>query len=131
MELIGRVNACKRAYLQYKYCKVKPRIQRELSHTIKSRCACVWNIWWIYMVAILILLCSLQHISYLKLRNNCKKTWAILFIFFFSSGHLSTHCFNTSDTCPFFLIHLSSSLFFMNNFCIAHASFLQQTFDRY
>ena len=30
-----------KAYLQYIYCKVKPLIQRELSHTIKSRCACV------------------------------------------------------------------------------------------
>ena len=41
VELIGREKA--RAYLQYIYCKVKQRIQRELSHTIiKSRCACVW-----------------------------------------------------------------------------------------
>jgi hypothetical protein len=40
-----------KAYLRYIYCKVKPRIQRELSHTIKSRCACVWMycgyIWWL------------------------------------------------------------------------------------
>ena len=40
VEFIGRENA--RAYLQCIYCKVKQRIQRELSHTIKSRCACVW-----------------------------------------------------------------------------------------
>ena len=40
VELIGREKA--RAYLQCMYCKVKPRIQRELSHKIKSRCACVW-----------------------------------------------------------------------------------------
>ena len=38
----------KKIYLQYIYCKVKPRIQRELSHTIKSRCACVWNMVDIY-----------------------------------------------------------------------------------
>ena len=38
MELIG----VEKAYLQYIYCKVKPQIQRELSHTIKSRCVCVW-----------------------------------------------------------------------------------------
>ena len=40
VEFIGRKKA--RAYLQYIYCKVKQRIQRELSHTFKSRCACVW-----------------------------------------------------------------------------------------
>ena len=49
VEFIGREKA--RPYLQCIYCKVKQWIQRELSHTIKSRCACVWNIWWIYMVA--------------------------------------------------------------------------------
>ena len=38
VELIG----VEKAYLQYIYCKVKPWIQRELSHTIKSRYACVW-----------------------------------------------------------------------------------------
>ena len=46
VELIG----VEKAYLQYIYCKVKPRIQRELCYTIKSRCACVWMyggyIWW-------------------------------------------------------------------------------------
>ena len=40
-----------RAYLQCIYCNVKQWIQRELSHTIKSRCACVWMyggyIWWL------------------------------------------------------------------------------------
>ena len=40
VEFIGREKV--RAYLQCIYCKVKQRIQRELSHTIKSRCACVW-----------------------------------------------------------------------------------------
>ena len=40
VELIG-VEKHERAYLQYIYYKVKPRIQRELSYTIKSRCACV------------------------------------------------------------------------------------------
>jgi hypothetical protein len=40
VEFIGREKA--RAYLQCIYCKVKQRIQRELSHIIKSRCACVW-----------------------------------------------------------------------------------------
>jgi hypothetical protein len=40
VKFIGREKA--RPYLQYIYCKVKQWIQRELSHTIKSRCACVW-----------------------------------------------------------------------------------------
>ena len=51
VEFIGRDKT--RAYLQCIYCKVKQMIQRELSHTIKSRCACVWiyvvdiYIWWL------------------------------------------------------------------------------------
>jgi hypothetical protein len=56
VEFIGREKA--RAYLQCIYCKVKQWIQRVLSHTIKSRYACVriygGYIWWL----ILILLCS-------------------------------------------------------------------------
>jgi hypothetical protein len=47
VELI-EVEKNERAYLQYIYYKVKPWIRRELSHTIKSRCACVW----MYMVNI-------------------------------------------------------------------------------
>jgi len=37
VEFIGTEKV--RAYLQCIYCNVKPRIQREMSHTIKSRCA--------------------------------------------------------------------------------------------
>jgi hypothetical protein len=40
VEFIGREKA--KTYLQYIYCKVKQWIQRELNHTIKSRCACMW-----------------------------------------------------------------------------------------
>ena len=40
VEFIGREKV--RAYLQCINCKVKPWIQRELSHTIKSRYACMW-----------------------------------------------------------------------------------------
>ena len=40
VEFIGREKA--RAYFHCIYCKVKQWIQRELSHTIKSRWACVW-----------------------------------------------------------------------------------------
>ena len=46
VEFIGREKA--RAYLLCIYSKVKQWIQRELCHTIKSRCACVW----MYMVDI-------------------------------------------------------------------------------
>jgi hypothetical protein len=49
VEFIGREKA--RAYLQCIYYKIKQWIQRELSHIIKSRCACVWMysgyIWWL------------------------------------------------------------------------------------
>jgi hypothetical protein len=48
VEFIGREKA--RTYLQCVYYKVKQLIQRELSHTIKPRCACVW-IYGGYMVA--------------------------------------------------------------------------------
>ena len=57
VEFKGKKKA--RAYLQYIYCKVKQQIQRELSHIIKLRCACV-DKWWLYMVPNLILLYSLK-----------------------------------------------------------------------
>ena len=57
VEFIGRKKA--RAYLQCIYCKVKQQIQRELSHTIKLRCACV-DKWWLYTGPNLILLYSLK-----------------------------------------------------------------------
>jgi hypothetical protein len=65
VEFIGREKA--RAYLQCIYYKVKQWIQRELSHTIKSRYTCVWvyggYIWWL----ILILLCALK--TYLSFKT--------------------------------------------------------------
>jgi hypothetical protein len=39
VEFVGREKA--KAYFQCIYCKIKQWIQRELSHTIKSRCECV------------------------------------------------------------------------------------------
>ena len=103
VELIG-VEKHERAYLQYIYCKVKPWIRKELSHTIKSRCACLR----MYMVANLILLCSLKtSLSFVTWKQLCKKTWAILFISsLFLGWHQSTHCF-------IYLRHLSifSTLF--------------------
>ena len=124
VEFIGREKA--RTYLQCIYCKVKQWIQRELSQTIKSRCACVWiYIWWIYMVANLILLCSLKtYLSFETWKHFCKRTWAILFISLsFSGRHLNTHCFKYLKH---FCVHFFLFSFFMNNFCIAHASFSQQ-----
>jgi hypothetical protein len=58
VKFIGREKT--RTYLQCIYYKVKQWIQREIGDTIKSRCACVWNIWWIYMMAKLILFYSLK-----------------------------------------------------------------------
>ena len=46
VEFIGREKT--KAYLQYIYYKVKQWIQRELSLTIKSKYACVWNMMEIY-----------------------------------------------------------------------------------
>ena len=80
-------------------------------------CMCI-DVWWIYMVANLILLCSLKtYLSFGTQKILCKKTWAILFISFLG-GHLSTHCFR-------YLGYLSifSQLFFMKNFCIAPCFF--------
>jgi hypothetical protein len=58
VEFIGREKA--RAYLQCIYYKVKQWIQRELNHTSKSKCACVWIYGWYIWWLILILLCSLK-----------------------------------------------------------------------
>jgi hypothetical protein len=108
-----------KSYLHCIYCKVNTRIQGEKCHTLRSRYACVWNI---YMVAILILLCSLNHAS---LVWNLENTFArehglsfsfLLFFFFFSSfsffhsRHLSTHCFRYLGHLSIFLI-----LFFLHS----------------
>ena len=68
------------------------------------------------MVANLILLCSLKHISLVwNLKNFYKKTWAILFIclFFFQTGIWVPIVFNISDTCPFFQYSLFFFYFFI------------------
>jgi hypothetical protein len=88
VEFIGREKA--RAYLQYIYCKVKQWIQRELSHTIKSRCACVWI--YIYMVTNLILLCSLKtYLSFETWKHLLESRGYLIHLLFYSGGHLSTH----------------------------------------
>ena len=78
-----------------------------------------------YMVANLILLCSLKTSHFWNLETTLQENMGYhIHLLLFLVGHLSTHCFK-------YLRHLSiffNSFFFMNNFCIAHASFLQQNF---
>jgi hypothetical protein len=112
--------------LQYICCKVKPWIQRKLSHTIKSRCACVWvYMGLIYMVANLILLYSFKtYLSFKTWKQLCKKHVGYLIHLFFSllsGGHLSTHCFRYFGHLSIFFQFFFS--FFMNNFCIATCLF--------
>ena len=93
------------AYLQYIYCKVKHWIQRELHHTIKLRCACVWNIWWIYMVANPNSTLLLENLSlFWNLKTFAREhglSYSSIFSLF-SGRHLSTHYFDNSNTRPFF-----------------------------
>ena len=94
VEFIGMEKS--RAYLQCIYYKVKHRIQRELSHTIKSRYACVWMYMVdICMVANLILLCSLETYLSFEIWKHLleSRSYLIHLFFFFSTGYLSTHCF--------------------------------------
>ena len=117
VEFIDREKA--RVYLQCIYCKVKQRIQRELSHTIKSRCACVW----IYEVDI----CGGKPNSTLLLENlslfwnleTLAREQGLSYSSFFSGGHLSTHCFRYFGHLSIFSTLLLFSSFFMNNFFIA------------
>jgi hypothetical protein len=80
VEFIGREKA--RAYLQYIYCKVKQRIQREMSHTIKSRCLCVdKSVVEIYS-GNLILLYSLKiYLSFKTWKHLLENRGYLLFIF--------------------------------------------------
>ena len=82
-------------------------------------CMCV-DKWWIYMVANLILLCSLKtYLSFQTWKHFCKRTGAILFIsLFFSGGYLSTHCFRYLGHLSIFsqLFFSFFSFLFMNNF---------------
>ena len=65
----------------------------------------------------------LKNISlFLKLRNICKRTEAILFISFFQAGIRVPIVLNISDTFISIFSHhhfFSFLSFFMNNFCIA------------
>ena len=88
-------------------------------------CMCV-DIWWTYMVANLILLCSLKNISLiwnLKIFLRENRGYLINLFLSFSGRHLSTHCFRYLGH---FCVYFFSILFFMNNFYIAEAFFLLQ-----
>ena len=65
------------------------------------------------------------YLSWLKLGKHFARkhglSYSSLFLSFFQAGIWVAIVFNISNTCPFFPI-LS---LFMNNFCIAHAFFLQ------
>jgi hypothetical protein len=69
--------------------------KRVMSYNKIKMCMCV-DVWWIYMVANLILLYSLKTcLSFepgnIFLQENMG--YLIHLSFFFSGGHLSTHCF--------------------------------------
>ena len=84
----------------------------------------VW-MYGIYMVANLILLCSLKTYhsfeTWKHLLDN--RGYLILLFFFFLGRHLSTHCFKyLGHLSIFFQLLFFLLLIFMNNFCIAPIS---------
>ena len=105
VEFIGKEKV--RAYLQCIYCNVKQRIQREMSHTIKSRCACVWiYVWWMYG-GILILFCSLKtYLSFETWKHLLENKGYLIYLFLFLGRHLSTHCFQyLGHFCVYFFLN--------------------------
>jgi hypothetical protein len=103
-------------------CKVKPQIQRELSHTIKSICACIWMydgyIWWLTSFHY----APWKHISLPNLENNFARKYGLSYSSLFQAGIRVPIVLDISDTYPFFQYFLFFS-FFMNNFCIATCLF--------
>ena len=85
--------------------------KRVESYNQIKMCMCV-DVWWIYFVATLILLCSLKtYLSFETWKQLCKKTWAILFIF------SSLFFFGRASKYPLFQIswthvHFFSSFFY-------------------
>ena len=86
----------------------------------------------IYIVANLILLCSLKYLSLnWNLENTLQENMGYLIHLFFQAGIWVPIVFNISDTCPFFSNNLS-----LNNFCIATClffcnwNFSKETFTR-
>jgi hypothetical protein len=95
----SRVGIEVKTYLYCIYCKVKIRIQEEKCHTLRSRCACVWNIYGDYPNSTMLLEICL---SCLKLgKHFYYRAWATSFLslfftwweskypFFSYLGHLS------------------------------------------
>jgi hypothetical protein len=94
--------------------------KRVKSYNQIKLCMCM-DVWGIYMVANLILLCSLKtYLSFGTWKNNFarKPGYLIHLSFFFLGGHRSTHCFKYLGHLFFF-----QYFFFMNNFCIATCLF--------
>jgi hypothetical protein len=116
-----------KAYLQYIYCEDRPQIKRELSHTIKSRCACVWNMVdiYIYMVASLIILCPLKTYLSFGLWDNFARKHGLSYSSHFFQAGILVPIVLIIQTLVYFFFLFFSFFFFMNNFSIAHASFLQ------
>jgi hypothetical protein len=108
---------------------VKSNLRSKKSCVILSNqdvyvCGCMW---WIYMVANLILLCFLEiYLSFETWEQLCKKICDILFIsfFFFQVGIWVSIVLDILDTCPFYL-NFFFFFSFMNNFCIALCFFSQ------
>jgi hypothetical protein len=106
-----------KTYLHCIYCKVKTRIWGEKCHTLILGCACVWNIYGGYP----------NYTMLLKTCLSCLKLGKLLLE---SMGYLSSFFFlwRASEYLLFsYLGHLSIffntfSFYFINNFCISHAS---------
>ena len=77
--------------------------------------------WWV----ILILLFSLKTYLSFETWKHLLESRGYLIHLFFSSGHLSTHCFHYLGHLSIFstLFFLFFLFFFMNNFCIAPCPF--------
>ena len=77
---------------------------------------------------ILLLLCSLKtYLSFEAWKHLLEsRGYLIQLSFSFFRRAFKYLLFSISRT----LVHFFQLFFFMNNFCIAHASFLQQTFER-
>jgi hypothetical protein len=116
-----------KTYLHCIYCKVNTGIKEKRVILLDKDV----HVCEIYMVAALILLCSLNHISLVwYLENTFAREHGLSFLFIFSlilsffyGGHLSTHCFR-------YLEHLSifSILFFLHSYMPLYCNW--KTFKR-
>ena len=80
-------------------------------------------IWWIYVVANLILLCSLKTYLSFEIGNNFVRKHGLSYSSLFFRRASEYPLFWISRTLVHFFNTFSFSLFFMNNFCIASCFF--------